>query len=89
MKFFEEKFKVAYPFPKYDQVFIKDCSFGAMENAGIVTFNEPNVIPREKPTEYNYYRIALIVSHELSHHWFGNYVTMTWWDDLWLNESFA
>ena len=56
-----------------------------MENAGIVTFNEPFLLPKETATQYDHYYIALVVSHELSHHWFGNYVTMVWWDDLWLN----
>lgn len=56
-----------------------------MQNAGIVTFDESSMIPSEDPTTYDYYYLALVVSHQLSHHWFGNYVTMTWWDDLWLN----
>lgn len=56
-----------------------------MENAGLVTLNEPFCLPRENATQYDYYCLALLVTHELSHHWFGNYVTMTWWDDVWLN----
>jgi aminopeptidase N len=60
-----------------------------MENAGIVTFSEKDMISKDEPTNYHYYTMALVISHELSHHWFGNYVTMVWWDDLWLNESFA
>lgn len=85
MDFFARKFKTLYPFNKYDQIFIKECHALAMENAGIVTFNEPFLLPKEAATQYDYYYIGLVVSHELSHHWFGNYVTMVWWDDLWLN----
>jgi aminopeptidase N len=89
MLLFQDKFGVKYPFKKYDQIFIREFGALAMENAGLVTFDEASLLPRETPTQYDYYYLGLVVSHELSHHWFGNYVTMVWWDDLWLNESFA
>lgn len=89
MKLYEAKFGTPYFFSKYDQIFIRESSFVGMENPGLVTLNETYCLPRENPTNYDYYYLALLVTHELSHHWFGDYVTMKWWDDLWLNESFA
>ncbi len=86
--FFEAEFDQPYPFEKYDQVFTPEYNMGAMENAGCVTFNEMYVF-RSKVTESLVERRALTVLHELAHMWFGNLVTMRWWDDLWLNESFA
>ena len=86
--FFEEEFDQPYPFEKYDQVFTPEYNMGAMENAGAVTFVEVYIF-RSKVSEAKVERRALTILHELAHMWFGNLVTMKWWDDLWLNESFA
>jgi aminopeptidase N len=85
---FEERFDRAYPFAKYDQLFVPEFNAGAMENAGAVTITDTYVF-RSKVTEALVERRALTVLHELAHMWFGDLVTMRWWDDLWLNESFA
>lgn len=87
-RFYEEKFGVAYPFAKYDQLFVPEFNAGAMENAGAVTFLESYVF-RSKVPEATVERRAVTILHELAHMWFGDLVTMRWWDDLWLNESFA
>ncbi|HVT21354.1 MAG TPA: aminopeptidase N [Mycobacteriales bacterium] len=85
---FHELFGVRYGWPKYDQVFVPEFNMGAMENAGCVTFTEDYVF-RSRTTDYSYERRAVTVLHEMAHMWFGDLVTMRWWDDLWLNESFA
>ena len=81
-------FGMAYPFGKYDQVFCPEFNFGAMENAACVTIRDEYVFT-SKATHYRYERRAETILHELAHMWFGDLVTMQWWDDLWLNESFA
>ena len=86
--FFEELFDFPYPFRKYDQLFVPEYNAGAMENAGCVTILEDYVF-RSRVPEAAYERRAETVLHELAHMWFGDLVTMRWWDDLWLNESFA
>ncbi|MEO5854057.1 MAG: aminopeptidase N [Nocardioides sp.] len=75
--------------PSYDQVFVPDFNAGAMENAGLVTFADEWFVPRSRSTQGERRLRAQVVAHELAHMWFGNLVTMHWWDDLWLNESFA
>ncbi|MGC7096138.1 aminopeptidase N [Amycolatopsis lurida] len=86
--FYHDRFAVPYPFGKYDQLFVPEFNAGAMENAGAVTFLEDFVF-RSRVTHYAYERRAETLLHEMAHMWFGDLVTMRWWDDLWLNESFA
>jgi aminopeptidase N len=86
--FFQEAFDYPYPWGKYDQAFVPEFNSGAMENIGCVTFNEAYVF-RSKVTEAARERRAETILHEMAHMWFGDLVTMRWWDDLWLNESFA
>jgi aminopeptidase N len=88
--FFDEYFGVPYPLPKSDHVALPDFSSGAMENWGLITYRESALLASPKTTSVaNKRSIATIITHELSHQWFGNLVTMKWWDNLWLNESFA
>ena len=86
--FYHKHFGLPYAFGKYDQLFVPEFNAGAMENAGAVTFLEDYVF-RSKVTRASYERRSETVLHEMAHMWFGDLVTMTWWDDLWLNESFA
>jgi len=88
LDFYPAQFDCPYPFTKYDQLFVPELSLGAMENVGCVTIDERNIF-RSTVTEANRLYRANVILHEMAHMWFGNLVTMRWWDDLWLNESFA
>ncbi|MFF5012180.1 aminopeptidase N [Streptomyces sp. NPDC001165] len=88
LDFFHEHFDYPYPFGKYDQAFVPEYNLGAMENPGMVTFREEYIF-RGKVTQASYEARANVILHEMAHMWFGDLVTMVWWDDLWLKESFA
>jgi len=86
--FFEEQFDYPYPFGKYDQLYVPEYNMGAMENAGCVTLRDEYLPRSRQPRSFYEFRTSVIL-HEMAHMWFGDLVTMKWWDDLWLNESFA
>ncbi|OZD10728.1 aminopeptidase N [Rhodococcus sp. 06-156-3C] len=88
LDFYHDAFDFPYPFGKYDQIFVPEYNLGAMENPGLVTFTESYVF-RSAATEAQYEQRANTILHEMAHMWFGDLVTMEWWDDLWLKESFA
>ena len=88
IKYYEKLFKIKFPFSKYDQIFCPEYNNGAMENVGLVTFLESYIFKTEPTNKAKLKRLETIL-HELSHMWFGDFVTMKWWDNLWLNESFA
>src|SRR3989338_9210844 len=88
LDFYSKFFDYEYPFSKYDQIFVPEFNSGAMENPGAVTFSERYLV-RRTPTKTEKASLANVILHEMAHMWFGDLVTMKWWDDLWLNESFA
>ncbi|MFG3103096.1 aminopeptidase N [Streptomyces sp. NPDC048182] len=85
---YHEKFAEPYPFDSYDQAFVPEFNAGAMENPGLVTFRDDFVF-RSAVTDTQRQVRAMVIAHEMAHMWFGDLVTLTWWDDIWLNESFA
>lgn len=89
LDYYDDLFQTPYPLQKLDQVALPDFEAGAMENWGLVTYRESCMLASAESSSDTREYVALVVAHELSHQWFGNLVTMAWWDDLWLNESFA
>ena len=89
LDYYDDLFKVPYPLPKLDLVAIPDFDAGAMENWGLMTFREVAMLANEKSSTEQKIYISTVIAHEISHMWFGDLVTMKWWDDLWLNESVA
>ncbi|MBK9154836.1 MAG: hypothetical protein IPM25_11570 [Chloracidobacterium sp.] len=89
MQYFEEYFDYKFPWPKYDLVLIPEFPFGGMEHAGATFLRESSIIFPQEPTKNDHISRALLMFHEASHQWFGDTVTMRWFDDLWLKEGFA
>ena len=89
MRYYKDLFGISYQFNKYDQIFVPEFNAGAMENVACVTFNEAELRRGQTMTLDEQLSLTNTILHELAHQWFGNLVTMKWWDDLWLNESFA
>lgn len=89
LTFFDNYFGIPYPFKKYDQILVPDFLYGAMENAAAVTFSEDRFLHQAAMTTEQRQRLAGVIMHEMAHQWFGDLVTMKWWNGLWLNESFA
>ncbi|WP_373888778.1 aminopeptidase N [Massilia sp. ZL223] len=89
LDFFDEYFGIPYQFEKYDQLLVPDFLYGAMENAGAITFAEAGFMYKAAMTAEQKQRLAAVIMHEMAHQWFGDLVTMKWWNGLWLNESFA
>lgn len=87
--FFEEFFSCPFPFKKYDQIYVPEFRISGMENVGLVVLRDTLLIPRSDATYYDDLFATRVAVHELSHMWFGDLVTMKWWNDLWLKESFA
>ncbi len=86
--FFEEYFDYKFPFNKCDFVLVEKSKYSAMENVGLITINDLKMVFKNT-TKFDEMERFRIISHEISHMWFGNLVTMKWWDNIWLNESFA
>lgn len=89
LTFFDAYFEIPYPFKKYDQILVPDFLYGAMENAGAITFAEDHFLHKAEMTAEQKQKLAGVIMHEMAHQWFGDLVTMKWWNGLWLNESFA
>ncbi|TRM85934.1 leucyl aminopeptidase, partial [Sulfolobus sp. C3] len=89
LDFYEKYFEIPYQLPKVHLIAVPEFAYGAMENWGAITFRETALLADDSSSSQQRFRVAEVVAHELAHQWFGNLVTLYWWDDLWLNESFA